>query len=158
MEDFCVCHNYTQRDVGFQTLRFEKIRGKSCSFVIDVYVNVWYFHNLFRFVFVFCVLGGKNTPEKRAGKPTSSCEGTPTGNVISGQNAWKKGGNPQLPVAHAHTREVGFPALFSGVFFSFFIFFFKYGKIKSFYSVTQVTLDFKRCGLKKYVGKVAVLS
>jgi hypothetical protein len=27
-------------NVGFQTLRFEKIRGKSCSFVIDVYVNV----------------------------------------------------------------------------------------------------------------------
>ena len=23
-----------------------------CSFVIDVYVNVWYFHNVFRFVFV----------------------------------------------------------------------------------------------------------
>jgi hypothetical protein len=63
-----------------------------------------------------------------------------------------------LPVGVPSQLEVGFPALFSGVFFSFFIFFFKYGKIKSFYSVTQVTLDFKRCGLKKYVGKVAVLS
>jgi hypothetical protein len=46
---------------------------------------------------------------------------------------------------------------FGGVFFIFH-FFFKYGKIKSFYSVTQVTLDFKRCGLKKYGGKAAVLS
>jgi len=31
-----------------------------CSFAIDVYVNVWYFHNVFRFVWdfvVFCVFG-----------------------------------------------------------------------------------------------------
>ena len=34
------------------------------SFVIDVYVNVWYFHNVFRFVWdfvVFRVLGGIST-------------------------------------------------------------------------------------------------
>jgi hypothetical protein len=35
-----------------------------CSFVIDVYVNVWYFHKVFRFVWdfvVFRVLGGIST-------------------------------------------------------------------------------------------------
>jgi hypothetical protein len=43
-------------------------------------------------------------------------------------------------------------------FFAFFHLCFKYGKMKSFYNVTQVTLDFKRCGMKKYGKKVAVLS
>jgi uncharacterized membrane protein YraQ (UPF0718 family) len=35
-----------------------------CSFVIDVYVNVWYFHNVFRFIWdfvAFRVLGGIST-------------------------------------------------------------------------------------------------
>ena len=49
--------------------------------------------------------------------------------------------------------------LFIYLLFSFFfIFFLKYGIKKCFYNVTQVTLDFKRCGLKKYGKKVAVLS
>jgi hypothetical protein len=54
-----------------------------------------------------------------------------------------------LACMHAQPDIVGVPALFSGVFFSFKkkqkI---KYGKMKCFYSVTQVTLNFKRCGLK----------
>ena len=35
-------------------------------------------------------------------------------------------------------------------FFTSFFLFFKYGKMKCFYNITQVTLDFKHCRLKKY--------
>ena len=86
--------------------------------------------------------------------------------------------------ARMRNRKLRFPALFSGVFlfsifffiffffylffyfffsvlfFSlfFFFFFFEYRKMKSFYNVTQVTLDFKCCSLKKYGKKDAVFS
>ena len=53
---------------------------------------------------------------------------------------------------------LGFFALFVCLVFFYFFFIFKYGKMKCFYNVTQVTLDFKLCGLKKYGKKVAVLS
>ena len=45
---------------------------------------------------------------------------------------------------------------FFSLFFIFF--FFEYRKMKSFYNVTQVTLDFKCCSLKKYGKKDAVFS
>jgi hypothetical protein len=46
--------------------------------------------------------------------------------------------------------------LFLFIYFFFFNFFFKYGKMKCFYSVTQVTLDFKRkkaSWIVKWYGK-----
>jgi hypothetical protein len=57
-----------------------------------------------------------------------------------------------LPTVMAAAYQKASAFLF---FFSFF--FLKYGKKKCFYNVTQVTLDFKRCSLKKYGKKVAVL-
>jgi hypothetical protein len=60
---------------------------------------------------------------------------------------------PPPPGAAAATTATASPS--SSAFFNFF---FKYGKMKCFYSVTQVTLDFKRFDLKKYRKKVVVLS